>query len=165
MRRARPVSNAIYYTTDDKSFPHQQITPGGLTKYLPFSTNLRLLNNCRLLYFLNNFLELNVDGLADTSFLLTANLAVDLHKIRLLVPYTTVNEGPPQQFQKMFAIGLFKSLFATEQVQVIFGDITFFEKFSIKTSLDLPLSGPFPHGATLRYQTSNSKLYSLLRAT
>ena len=36
---------------DDQTLPQLQVTPDGLTRFLPLSTNLPLKNNCKMLFF------------------------------------------------------------------------------------------------------------------
>ena len=50
---------------DDQILPQLQVTPDGLTRYLPLSTNLPLKNKRKMLYFPMDFGELNNDGLID----------------------------------------------------------------------------------------------------
>ena len=54
-----------------------------------------------MLFFPIEFQELNIDGPIDTSALSGAIPEADLRKIRLLVPHTILNEGPPLEFQIM----------------------------------------------------------------
>ena len=54
---------------DDQILPQLQVTPDGLTRFLPLSTNLSLKNKRKMLYFPMDFGELNIDGLIDTSAL------------------------------------------------------------------------------------------------
>ena len=57
---------------DDQNLPQLQVTPDGLTSILPLSTNLPLKNKRKILYFPKDFVELNVDGLINTSALSSA---------------------------------------------------------------------------------------------
>ena len=126
---------------DDQILPQLQVTPDGLTKFLPLSTNLPLKNKRKMLYFPMDFKELNIDGLIDTGALSNAIPEADLRKIRLLVPRTIVNEGPPPEFQIMVANGQLKAPVATVELQFEVGDITFREKFIVMTNLTSPLIG------------------------
>ena len=84
---------------DDQILPQIQVTPDGLTRFLPLSTTLRLKNKRKKLYFPMDFGELTIDGLIDTGALSSAIPEADLRKIRLLDPHTILNEGPPPEFQ------------------------------------------------------------------
>ena len=79
---------------DDQILPQLQVTPDGLTRFLPLSTNLPLKNKRKMLYFPMDFGELKMDGLRDTGALSSAIPEADLRKIRLLAPQTILNEGP-----------------------------------------------------------------------
>ena len=57
---------------DDQILPQLQVTPDGLTRFLPLSTSLPLKNKRKMLYFPKDFGELNIDGLTDTSVLSSA---------------------------------------------------------------------------------------------
>ena len=46
---------------DDQTLPQLQVTPDGLTRFLPISTNLPLKNKRKMLYFPMDFGELNID--------------------------------------------------------------------------------------------------------
>ena len=87
---------------DDQILPQPQVTPDGLTRLLPLSTNLPLKTKRKMLHFPLDFGELNIDGLIDTGALSSAIPEADLRKIRLLAPHTKLNEGPPE-FQFMVA--------------------------------------------------------------
>ena len=126
---------------DDQILPQLQVTPHGLTRFLPLSTNLPLKNKRKMLYFPMDFEELNIDGLIDTGALSRAIPAADLRKIRLLGPHTILNEGPPPEFQIMVANGQLKAPIATVELQFEVGDITFREKFKVMTNLTSPLIG------------------------
>ena len=54
---------------DNQILPQLQVTPDGLTRFLPLSTNLPIENKHKMLYFPMDFGELNVDGLIDTGAL------------------------------------------------------------------------------------------------
>ena len=110
---------------DDQTLPQLQVTPDGLTRFLPLSTNLPLKNKRKMLYFPMDFGELNFDGLRDTGALTSAIPEADLRKIRLLAPHTILKEGPPPEFQIMVANGQLEAPFATIELQFEFGDITF----------------------------------------
>ena len=56
----------------DQILPQLQVTPDGLTRFLPLSTNLPLKNKRKMLYFPMDFGELNIDGLIDTGALSSA---------------------------------------------------------------------------------------------
>ena len=73
---------------DDQILPQLQVTPDGLTRFFPLSTNLPLKNKRKMLYFPMDFGELNIDGPIDTGALSSAIPEADLRKIRLLAPHT-----------------------------------------------------------------------------
>ena len=128
---------------DDQILPQLQVTPDGLTRFLPLSTNLPLKNKRKMFYFPMDFGELNIDGLIDTGALSSAIPEADLRKFRLLAPYTILNEGPPPEFQSMVANGQLEAPNATVELQFEVGDITFREKFIVMTNLSSPLIGLF----------------------
>ena len=127
--------------TDDQILPQLQVTPDGLTRLLPLSTNLPLKNKRKMLYFPMDFGELNIDGLIDTGALSSAIPKAALRKFRLLVPHTILNEGPPPEFQIMVANGQLEAPIATVELQFEVGDITFREKFIVMTNLTSPSIG------------------------
>ena len=90
---------------DDQIFPQLHVTPDGLTRLFPLSTNLPLKNERKMLYFPMDFGELHIDGLIDTGALSSSIPEADLRKIRLMAPHTKLNEGPPPEFQIMSANG------------------------------------------------------------
>ena len=51
---------------DDQNIPQLQVTPDGLTRFLPLSTTLLLKNKRKMLYIPMDFGELNIDELIDT---------------------------------------------------------------------------------------------------
>ena len=124
----------------DQFLPQLQVTPDGLTRFLPLSTNLPLKNKRKVLYFPMDFGELNIDGVIDTGALSSAIREADLRKIRLLAPHTTLNEGPPPEFQIMIAKGQLEAPIATVELQFEVGDIIFKEKFIVMTNLTSPLN-------------------------
>ena len=126
---------------DDQNLPQLQVTPDGLTKFLPLSTNLPLKNKRKMLYFPMDFGELNIDGLIDTGALSSAIPGADLRQYRLLAPHTILNEAPPPEFQIMVANGQLEVPIATVELQFEVGDITFREKFIVMTNLASPLIG------------------------
>ena len=126
---------------DDQILPQLQVTPDGPTRFLPLSTNLTLRNRRKILCFPIDFEELNIDGLIDTGALSSAMPEADLRKIRLLVPHTILNEGPPPEFQIMVANGQLEAPTATVELQFEVGDIIFREQFIVKTNLTSPLIG------------------------
>ena len=126
---------------DDQILPQLQITPDGLTRFLPLSTNLPLKNKRKMLYFPLDFGELNIDRLIDTGALSSAIPEADLRKIRLLAPHTILNEGPPPEFQIMVANGQLEAPIATVELQFEVGDITFRKKFIVMKNLTSPLIG------------------------
>ena len=63
---------------DDQILPQLQLSPDGLTRFLPLSTNLPLKNKQKMLYFPMDFGELNIDGLIDTGALSSAIPEADL---------------------------------------------------------------------------------------
>ena len=88
-----------------------------------------------------DFGELKIAGLKNTGALSSAIPEADLRKIRLLAPYTILNEGPPPEFQIMVANGQLEAPIATVEFQFEVGDITFREKFIVMTNLTSPLIG------------------------
>ena len=124
---------------DDQILPQLQVTPDGLTRFLPLSTNLPLKDKRKVLYFPMDFGELNIDGLIDTGALSSALPEADLRKIRLLAPHAMLNEGPPPEFQIMVANGQLEAPIATVELQFEVGDITFREKFIVMRNLTSPL--------------------------
>ena len=126
---------------EDQILPQLQVTPDGLTRFLPLSANLPLKNKRKMLYFPMDFGELNIDGLIDTGALSSAFPEADLRKIRLLAPHTILNEGPPPEFQIMVANGQLEAPIATVELQIEVGDITFTENFIVMTKLTSPLIG------------------------
>ena len=140
--RPRPQNQQRQITvTDDQILPQLQVTPEGLTRFLPLSTNLPLKNKRKMLYFPMDFGELNIDGLIDTGALSGAIPGADLRKIGLLAPHTILNEGPPPEFQIMVANGQLEAPIATVELQFEVGDITFREKLKVMTNLTSPLIG------------------------
>ena len=100
----RPQNQQKHTAVIDNQILRQlQVTPDGLKRFLPLSTNLPLKNKRKMLYFPLDFGELNIDGLIDTGALSSAIPGADLRKIRLLAPHTIINEGPPPEFQIMVA--------------------------------------------------------------
>ena len=65
----------------------------------------------------------------------------EVQKIRLVAPHTILNEGPPPEFQFMFATGQIEATIATVDLQFEVSDITFREKFIVMTNLTSPLIG------------------------
>ena len=126
---------------DNQILPQLQVTPDGLTRFLPLSTNLPLKNKREKLYFPMDFGELNIDGLIDTGALSSSLPEADLRKIRLLAPHTLLNDGPPPEFQIMVANGQLEAPIGTVELQFEVGDITFREKFIVMTNLTSPLIG------------------------
>ena len=126
---------------DDQILPQLQVTPDGLTRFLPLSTNLPLINKRKMLYFPMDFGELHFDGLIDTGALSSAISEANLRKIQLLAPHTILNEGPPPEFQIMVANGQLEAPIATVELQFEVGDITFREKIIVMTDLTSPLIG------------------------
>ena len=126
---------------DDQILPQLQVTPDGLTKFLPLSTNLPLKNKRKMLYFPMDFGELIIDGLIDTGALSSAIPEAALRKIRFLTPHKILNEGPPPEFQIMVANGQLEAPIATVELQFEVSDITFREKFIVMTNLKSPLIG------------------------
>ena len=124
---------------DDQNVPQLQVTPDGLTRFLPLSRNPPLKNKRKMLYFPMDFGELKIDGLIDTGALSSAIPEADLRKIRLLAPHKILNEGPPPEFQIMVANGQLEAPIATVELQFEVGDITFREKFIVMTNLTSPL--------------------------
>ena len=126
---------------DDQVLPQLQVTPDGLTRFLPLSTNLPLKNKRKFFHFPMDFGELNINGLIDTSALSSAIPEANLRKIRLLAPHTILNEAPPPEFQIMVANGQLEAPTATVELQFEVGDITFRENFIVLTNLTSPLIG------------------------
>ena len=140
--RPRPQNQQRHTAViDDQNLPQLQVTPDGLTKFLPLSTNLPLKNQRKMLYFPMDFEELNIDGLIDTGALSSVIPEADLRKLRLLAPHTILNEGPPPEFQIMVANGQLEAPIETVELQFEVGDITFREKFIVMTNLTSPLIG------------------------
>ena len=127
---------------DDQLLPQLQVTPNGLTKLLPLSTTLPLKNKREMIYFPQDFGELNNDGLIDTGALSSAIPEADLRKIRLLAPHTNLKEDTPPEFQIMNSNGQSEATIATVELQSEVGDFTFREKFIAMTNLTSPLIGP-----------------------
>ena len=125
---------------DDWISPQLQVTPDGLTRFTPLSTNFPLKKKRKMLHLLMDFGELNIDGLIDTGALSGAIPEAHLRKIRLLAPHTILNEGPPPEFQIVVANGQLEALIATVELQFEVGDITFGEKFIVMTNLTSPLN-------------------------
>ena len=135
--RPRPQNHQRHTAVfDDQILPQLQVTPDGLTRFLPLSTNLPLKNQRKMLYFPMDFGELNIDGLIDTGALSGA-----IPEVRLLAPHTILNEGPPPEFQIMVANGQLDAPIATVELQFEVGDITFREKFIVMTNLTSLLIG------------------------
>ena len=126
---------------DDQILPQLQVTPHGLTRFLPLSTTLLLKDKRKMLYFPMDFGELNIDGLIHTGALSSATPEADLRKIRLLAPHTILSEGPPLEFQFMVANGQLEAPIATVELQFEVGDITFREKIIVMTNLTSPSIG------------------------
>ena len=126
---------------EDQILTQLQVTPDGLTRFVPLSTNLPLKNKRKMLFFPMDFGELNIDGLIDTGAFSSAIPEADSRKIRLLAPHTILNEAPPPEFQIMVANGQLEAPIATVELQFEVGDITFREKFIDMTNLTSPLIG------------------------
>ena len=126
---------------DDRILPQLQVTPDGLTRFLPLSTFLPLKNKREMVYFPMDFGELNIDGLIDTGALSSVIPEADLRKIRLLAPHTILNEGTSPEFQFMVVNGQLGAPIATVELQFEVGDITFGEKFIVMTNLTSHLIG------------------------
>ena len=124
---------------NDQILPQLQVTPDGLTRFLPLSTNLPLKNKRKMLYLPMNLRELNIDGLIETGGFPSAIPEADLRKIRLLAPHTILIEGPPPEFQIMVANGQLEAPIATVELQFEVGDILFREKWIVMTNLTSPL--------------------------
>ena len=126
---------------DDQILQQLQVTPDGLTRFLPLSTNLPLKNKRKMFYFPMDFGELNIDVLIDTGALSSAIREADVHKIRLLARHTILIEGPPPEFQIMVANGQLEASIATVELQFEVGDITFRERFIVMKNLTNLLIG------------------------
>ena len=126
---------------DDQILPQFQVTPDGLTRFLPLSTILPMKNKRKMLYFPMDFGELNIDELIDTGALSGAIPESDLRKIRLLAPHAKLHEDPPPEFQIMVANGQLETPIATVELQLEVGDIIFRENFIVVTNLTSPLIG------------------------
>ena len=134
--RPRPqIQQRQIAVIDNQILPQLQVTPYGLTKFLPLSTILPLKNKRKMLYFPMDFGKLNIYRLIDTGALSSTIPEADLRKIRLLAPHTILNEGPPPEFQIMVANGQLEAPIATVELQFEVGDITFREKFIVMTNL------------------------------
>ena len=125
----------------DQILSQPQVTPDGLTRFLPLSTILPLKNERKMLYFPMDFGELNIDGLIDTGALSGAIPEADLRKNLLLAPHTNLNEGPPPEFPLMVANGQLQAPIATVELHFEVVDITFRDKFIVMTNLTSPLIG------------------------
>ena len=126
---------------DDQILPQLQVTPEGLTRFLPLSTNLPLQNKRKMLYFPTDFGELTIDGLIDLGALSSAIPEAGLRTNRLLAPHTILKQGPPHEFQIMVANGQLEAPIATVELQFEVGDITFRQRFIVMTNLTSPLTG------------------------
>ena len=126
---------------DDQILPQLQVTPDGLTRFFPLSTNLPLKNKRKMPYFPMEFGELNIDGLIDTGALSSAIPEADLRKNRLMVLHTVLNEGLLPEFQIMLGSGQLEAPIATVDFQFEVGHITFREKFIVMTKVTNPLIG------------------------
>ena len=125
---------------DDQILPELQVTPDGLTRFLPLSTKLPLKTNVKC-FFPMDFGELNNDMLIDTGALSSTIPKAEPRKNRLLAPHTKLNEGPPPEFQIMVANGQLEAPVATIELQFEVGDILFREKFIVMTNLTSPSIG------------------------
>ena len=140
--RPRPLNQQRQTAViDDQILPQLQVTPDGLTRFLPLSTNLLLKDKQKIFYFPMDFGELNIDGLIDTGVLSCAIPEADLRIIRLLAPHTILSEGPPPELQITIANVHLEAPIATVELQFEVGDITFREKFIVMTNLTSPLIG------------------------
>ena len=126
---------------DDQISPQLKVTPDGLTRFLPLSTNLPLKNKRKMLHFPMHFGELNIDGLIDTGALSSAIPEADVRKNRILAPHTILHEGPLPEFQIMVANGQLEAPIATVELQFEVGDFTYREKFIVMTNLTSLLIG------------------------
>ena len=126
---------------DDQILPELQVTPNGLTRFLPLSTSLPLKNKSTMLYFPLDSGELNIDGLIDKGALPSALSEAHLRKIRLLAPHTILDERPPPRFQIMVANRQLEAPIATVELQLEVGEFTFREKFIVMINLTSPLIG------------------------
>ena len=136
---------------DDQIVPQLQITPDGLTTFLPLSADLPMKNRRKMLYFPMDVRQLNIDGLINTVALSSAIPESVLRKIRLLAPDAILIEGPPPEFQIMVANGQLEAPIAAVEMQFKVGDITFREKCIVMTKLTSPLIG-------LRFLQRNSTI-------
>ena len=140
--RPRPQNQQRHTAViDDQNLPQLQVTPDGVTRFLPLSTKLPLKNKRKMLYFPMDFEELNIDFLIDTGALSSTFPEADLRKIRLPAPHTKLNEGPPTEFQIMVANGQLEAPIATVELQLEVDDIIFREKFIVMTNLTSRLIG------------------------
>ena len=89
---------------DNQYLPQLQVTPDGLTSFLPLSANLPLKNKRKMPNFLMDFRELHINGLKVTCALSSAIPENDLRKIRIMAPQTVFKKGPPPEFQIRVAI-------------------------------------------------------------
>ena len=126
---------------DDQILPQLQVTPDGLTRFLPLSTSLPLKNRRQMHRFPMDFGESNFDGPIDTGALSSVFPEADIRKIQLLAPHTILNEGPLPEFQIMNANGQLEAPISTVEMQLEVSDITFREKFIVMTNLSSPLTG------------------------
>ena len=118
---------------DNQLLPQFQVTPDGITRFFPLSSNLPLRNKHKMLIFTINFEELNLDGLINRDLLSGAIPVGDLRKICLLALHTIKNDGSPPDFQIMVANGQLEAPIATVELQI--EDITIREKLIVLTNI------------------------------
>ena len=94
-----------------------------------------------MLFLPMHFGELYIDGIIDTNALSSAIPETDLCKFRILAPLAALNDGPPPDFQIMFANAQLKSPNATVELQFEVGYTKFRDKFIVTTNLTTPLIG------------------------
>ena len=109
---------------DDQISPDLQVTPDGLTRFLPLTTNFPIKKR-KMLYLPMVLEELNIDRLRDKSASSRAFPEADLRKNRLVAPYTILREGLPPKIQIMVSNGHLDASITTIQLQFEFGDVTF----------------------------------------
>ena len=135
---AEPIQQ---FLLDEKKFQNTLITKECEPDCIPLSTSINLKCKKRMLYFPMDFGELNIDGLIDTGALSSAIPEMDLRKIRLLSPQSVIREGPPPNFQIMFANGQLETPKSTIELKFEVGDIEFHESFIVMENLTGPIFG------------------------
>ena len=118
---------------------HVLVTKEGEPALIPLSPNLGLKFKRRMLYFPMDFGELTLDVVIDTGAHSSAIPEANLSKICLLVPQSTVKEGPAPSFQIMVANGDFETAKSTVEFKFEVGDIEFQEILLVLEKLSSPI--------------------------